>query len=43
VLGERYRLGELEVTVIDAEPARARRLLVQRADAARPIELRPAR
>jgi putative hemolysin len=42
-LGERFRLGELEVTVVEAEPSRARRLLVQRVDSVRPVELRPAR
>ncbi|MBX6331033.1 MAG: HlyC/CorC family transporter [Gemmatimonadaceae bacterium] len=42
-LGERFRLGELEITVVDAEPARVRRVLVQRADSARPVELNPAR
>ncbi|HEX6534254.1 MAG TPA: hemolysin family protein [Gemmatimonadaceae bacterium] len=42
-VGERFRLDGLELTVIDAEPARVRRLLVQRAGAAAPIELKPVR
>jgi CBS domain containing-hemolysin-like protein len=42
-LGERFRLGDLEITVVDAEPWRARRLLVQRVESVRPVELRPAR
>jgi CBS domain containing-hemolysin-like protein len=42
-LGEQFRMDELEIVVVDAEPSRARRLLVQRADSARPIELTPAR
>lgn len=40
VMGERFRFGELEVTVIDAEPARVRRLLVQRAQDSRVLELK---
>jgi hypothetical protein len=39
-MGERFRFGELEVTVIDAEPARVRRLLVQRAQDSRVLELK---
>ena len=42
-VGERFRLGELELTVVEAEPARVRRLLVQRAGPARPVELRTGR
>jgi CBS domain containing-hemolysin-like protein len=38
-LGERFRLGELELTVVDAEPARVLRLLVQRAGTARSVEI----
>ncbi len=39
-LGERFRLGELELTVVEAEPARVLRILVQRAGTVRsqPIE-----
>ena len=39
-LGERFRLGELELTVVEAEPARVLRILVQRAGTGRsqPIE-----
>jgi len=40
VVGERFRLGDLEVTVIDAEPARVRRLLAQRGEDTRAIELK---
>lgn len=42
-LGERYRLGDLELTVVEAEPARVRRLLVQRVDGARPVPLELSR
>jgi putative hemolysin len=38
-LGERFRLGELELTVVDAEPSRVLRLLVQRAGTARSIAI----
>jgi CBS domain containing-hemolysin-like protein len=38
-LGERFRLGELELTVVDAEPSRVLRLLVQRAGTARSVEI----
>jgi putative hemolysin len=41
--GERFRLGELELTVTDAEPARIRRVLVQRGESMRPVDLRAAR
>ena len=40
-LGERFRVGDVELIVVDAEPSRVRRVLVQRVDAARPIDLRP--
>lgn len=40
MVGERFRLGRLELTVVEAEPARVLRLLAQRADLARPVELR---
>jgi putative hemolysin len=39
VVGERFRLGPLEVTVIEAEPARVTRVLVQRPDAAAPVDV----
>ncbi len=42
-VGERFRIGELELTVVEAEPTRVRRLLVQRGETARPLELRPVR
>jgi putative hemolysin len=42
-IGERFRLGELEVTVVEAEPARLLRVLVQRAESAPPVELKLAR
>ncbi|HEU4643763.1 MAG TPA: hemolysin family protein [Gemmatimonadaceae bacterium] len=42
-VGERFRLDGLELTIIDADPTRVRRVLVQRADAAAPVELRPTR
>lgn len=38
-LGERFRLGELELTVVDAEPSRVLRLLVQRAASVRSVDL----
>jgi len=41
--GERLRLAGLEFTIVDAEPARVVRLLVQRAGPAGAIELDPAR
>jgi putative hemolysin len=40
-IGERFRIGDYELIVVDAEPARVQRVLVQRADTARPVELRP--
>lgn len=40
-VGERFRVGDFELVVVDAEPARVKRVLVQRGEAARPIELRP--
>jgi putative hemolysin len=40
VVGERFMLGSLELTVVRATPARIQRLLAQRADAALPISLR---
>ncbi|HET7551964.1 MAG TPA: hemolysin family protein [Gemmatimonadaceae bacterium] len=42
-LGERFRLGDLELTVVDAEPSRVLRLLVQRAGTARSIALERVR
>ena len=39
VVGERFRLNGLEVTVVEAEPARVTRVLVQRADTAAPIDV----
>jgi putative hemolysin len=42
-LGERFRLGELELTVVDAEPSRVLRLLVQRAGTARSIAIERVR
>jgi putative hemolysin len=38
-LGERFRLGELELTVVDAEPSRILRLMVQRAGSVRSVDL----
>jgi Mg2+/Co2+ transporter CorC len=38
-IGERFRIVGLDVTVVQAEPSRLLRLLVQRADAAAPVEL----
>ena len=38
-LGQRFRLGELELTVVEAEPSRVLRLLVQRAGTARSVEI----
>jgi CBS domain containing-hemolysin-like protein len=43
VLGERCRLGDLELTVIDAEPSRVLRLLVERASTIRSIALERVR
>jgi putative hemolysin len=42
-LGERFRLGDLELTVVAAEPARVLRLLVQRSGTARSIALERVR
>jgi putative hemolysin len=42
-LGERFRLGDLELTVVEAEPSRVLRLLVQRAGTARSIALERVR
>ncbi|HEX5180641.1 MAG TPA: hemolysin family protein [Gemmatimonadaceae bacterium] len=39
--GERFRLAEHELTVVDAEPSRIRRVLVQRAESARAVDLKP--
>jgi putative hemolysin len=41
VVGERFTMGGLELTVVEATPARPERLLVQRADAAHVVELAP--
>jgi len=38
--GERFRLGDYELTIIEAEPARIRRVLVQRAESARAVDLK---
>ena len=38
-VGERFRVGELELTVVEAERTRVGRVLAQRADAAAPVEL----
>lgn len=40
VAGERFRLGGLDIIVVEAEPSHVRRVLVQRVDAAPPIQLR---
>jgi CBS domain containing-hemolysin-like protein len=40
VVGERFVLGSLELTVVRATPTRIQRLLAQRADAAPPVSLR---
>ncbi|MEP7065795.1 MAG: hemolysin family protein [Gemmatimonadota bacterium] len=40
VVGERFVLGSLELTVVRATPTRIQRLLAQRADAAPPVPLR---
>jgi putative hemolysin len=42
-LGERFRLGELELIVIEAEPSRVLRLLVQRAGSTRSVDLERVR
>lgn len=42
-LGERFRLGELELTVVDAEPSRVLRLLVQRAGTLRAVPIERVR
>lgn len=39
VTGERFRLAGLDLTVVEAEPSRLRRVLVQRAEGAAPVEL----
>jgi CBS domain containing-hemolysin-like protein len=39
-VGERFRLDGLELTVVEAEPTRVSRLLVQRADTAAPVDVR---
>jgi putative hemolysin len=41
VVGERFVLGSLELTVVRATPTRIQRLLAQSADAAPPVPLRP--
>ena len=41
-IGERFHLGDYELTVVDAEPSRIRRVLVQRAESARVVDLKPA-
>jgi putative hemolysin len=38
-VGERFRIAGLDITVVQAEPSRLLRLLVQRADSAAPVEL----
>ncbi len=43
VLGERFRVGDLELTVVEAEPSRVLRLLVQRAGTARSIAIERVR
>jgi putative hemolysin len=43
VVGERFLLGTLELTVVRATPARIQRLLAQRADDGPAVALRPAR
>ena len=43
VLGERFRLGGLELTVVEAEPSRVSKLLVQNAGAARSIAIERVR
>jgi putative hemolysin len=40
-IGERFHLGDYELTVVDAEPSRIRRVLVQRAESARVVDLKP--
>jgi CBS domain containing-hemolysin-like protein len=40
VVGERFVLGSLELTVVRATPTRIQRLLAQRAEAAAPVPLR---
>ncbi|HEU4584505.1 MAG TPA: hemolysin family protein [Gemmatimonadaceae bacterium] len=42
-LGERFRLGDLELTVVEAEPSRVLRLLVQRSGTARSIAIERVR
>ncbi|HEY9514284.1 MAG TPA: hemolysin family protein [Gemmatimonadaceae bacterium] len=42
-LGERFRLGDLELTIIAAEPARLLRVLVQRASSSRTVDLQRVR
>lgn len=42
-LGERFQMGGLELTVVEAEPSRVLRLLVQRADSARSIAIERVR
>jgi CBS domain containing-hemolysin-like protein len=43
VVGERFLLGTLELTVVRATPTRIQRLLAQRSDAAPAVSLRPPR
>lgn len=43
VVGERFILGTLELTVVRATPTRIQRLLAQRSDAAPAVSLRPPR
>jgi len=38
--GERFRLGDYELTIVDAEPSRIRRVLVQRGESARAVDLK---
>ncbi|HKV51585.1 MAG TPA: hemolysin family protein [Gemmatimonadaceae bacterium] len=40
-IGERFHLGDYELTVVDAEPSRIRRVLVQRVESARVVDLKP--
>src|SRR6185437_11782778 len=42
VVRARFHLGDYEITVVDAEPSRIRRVLVQRAESARVLDLKPA-
>jgi CBS domain containing-hemolysin-like protein len=42
-LGERFRLGDLELTIVAAEPARLQKVLVQRASSSRTVDLQRVR